>query len=251
MEPKGSFYMTENQIAPQLDPIPNTLNEQFISIYKQIEAYANKKFNKTGKYMPMSQLTDAIMAGIPGAREFSTDFELFNNLRNMMQHKLSDNYFVIQPEVVTLIQHVYEVLTKPLTVSQLFASKVIFVPEFADFETVMDLIKRHHHTQFPVIRNGKFVMRKIITANAIVHALTGSKRPSVSDIMARSQAMVRFIPATASIFEAEKILLDEMKLGQKSVVLLITKVTDDKKVRPSDVIGLINIADLPQILAKK
>jgi hypothetical protein len=62
---------------------------------------------------------------------------------------------------------------------------------------------------------------------------------------------VRFIPASASIFEAEKILLDEMKLGQKSVVLLITKVTDYKKVRPVDVIGLINIADLPQILAKK
>ena len=62
---------------------------------------------------------------------------------------------------------------------------------------------------------------------------------------------MRFIPASASIFEAEKILLDEMKLGQKSVVLLITKVTDYKKVRPVDVIGLINIADLPQILAKK
>jgi hypothetical protein len=41
-----------------------------------------------------------------------------------------------------------------------------------------------------------------------------------------------------------------MKLGQKSVVLLITKVTD-YKVRPVDVIGLINITDLPQILAKK
>jgi CBS domain-containing protein len=108
----------------------------------------------------------------------------------MMQHKLSNNYFVIQPEVVTLIQHVYEVLTKPITVGQLFASEVIFVPEFADFDTVMDLIKRHHHTQFPVIRNGKFVMRKIITANALVHALTLSKKPSVSDMLAQSQAIV-------------------------------------------------------------
>ena len=70
-------------------------------------------------------------------------------------------------------------------------------------------------------------------------------------MLVHSQAIVRFIPASASIFEAEKILLDEMKLGQKSVVLLITKVTDYKKVRPVDVIGLINIADLPQILAKK
>ena len=70
-------------------------------------------------------------------------------------------------------------------------------------------------------------------------------------MLAQSQAIVRFIPASASIFEAEKILLDEMKLGQKSVVLLITKVTDYNKVRPVDVIGLINITDLPQILAKK
>ena len=243
--------MTENQMYPQLDPTPNTLNEQFITVYKKIEAFAIRKFNKTGKYMPMSQLTDAIMADIAGAREYSTDFELFNNLRNMMQHKMSDKYFVIQPEVVAQIQHVYEVLTKPLTVGQLFVSKVIFVPEFADFETVINLIKRHHHTQFPVIRNGKFVMRKIITANALVHALTESEKPSVSDMLVHSQAIVRFIPASASIFEAEKILLDEMKLGQKSVVLLITKVTDYKKVRPVDVIGLINIADLPQILAKK
>ena len=243
--------MTEKQTLSELESTPNTLNEQFIAIYKKIEAFANKKFNKTGKYMPMAQLTDAIMAYMPGAREYAMDFELFNNLRNMMQHKLSDNYFVIQPEVVTLIQHVYEVLTKPMTVGQLFASEVIFVPEFAGFETVMDLIKRHHHTQFPVIRNGKFVMRKIITANALVHALTVSKKPSVSDMLAQSQAIVRFIPASASIFEAEKILLDEMKHGQKSVVLLITKVTDYKKVRPVDVIGLINIADLPQILAKK
>lgn len=243
--------MTEKQTLSELESTPNTLNEQFIAIYKKIEAFANKKFNKTGKYMPMSQLTDAIMAYMPGAREYAMDFELFNNLRNMMQHKLSDNYFVIQPEVVTLIQHVYEVLTKPMTVGQLFTSEVIFVPEFAGFETVMDLIKRHHHTQFPVIRNGKFVMRKIITANALVHALMVSKKPSVSDMLAQSQAIVRFIPASASIFEAEKILLDEMKHGQKSVVLLITKVTDYKKVRPVDVIGLINIADLPQILAKK
>ena len=128
--------------------------------------------------------------------------------------------------------------------------QLVYIP-FADFDTVMDLIKRHHHTQFPVIRNGKFVMRKIITANALVHALTLSKKPSVSDMLAQSQAIVRFIPASASIFEAEKILLDEMKLGQKSVVLLITKVTDYNKVRPVDVIGLINITDLPQILAKK
>ena len=39
--------MTENQMDPQLDPTPNTLNEQFITIYKKIEAFANKKFNKT------------------------------------------------------------------------------------------------------------------------------------------------------------------------------------------------------------
>ncbi|GAX46980.1 CBS domain-containing protein [Pseudolactococcus reticulitermitis] len=243
--------MTDRQMAQQLDATPNNLNEQFISIYKKIETFANRKFNKTGKYMPMSQLTDAIMTGIPGAREYAMDFELFNNLRNMMQHKLSDNYFVIQPEVVTLIQHVHDVLTQPITVGQLFASEVIFVPEHAEFETVIDLIRRHHHTQFPVIRNGKIVMRQIITANALVHALTVSKKPNVSDMLAQSQAIVRFIPASASIFEAEKILLDEMKLGQKSVVLLITKVTDYKKVRPADVIGLINIADLPQILAKK
>ena len=243
--------MTEKQTLSELESTPNTLNEQFIAIYKKIEAFANKKFNKIGKYMPMSQLTDAIMAYMPGAREYAMDFELFNNLRNMMQHKLSDNDFVIQPEVVTLIQHVYEVLTKPMTVGQLFTSEVIFVPEFDDVETVINLIKRHHHTQFPVIRNGKFVMRKIITANALVHALTESEKPSVSRILVHSQAIVRFIPASASIFEAEKILLDEMKLGQKSVVLLITKVTDYKKVRPVDVIGLINIADLPQILAKK
>ena len=47
------FYMTENQMYPQLDPTPNTLNEQFITVYKKIEAFANRKFNKTGKYMPM------------------------------------------------------------------------------------------------------------------------------------------------------------------------------------------------------
>ena len=80
--------MTEKQMPSELESTPNTLNEQFIAIYKKIEAFANKKFNKTGKYMPMSQLTDAIMAYMPGAREYAMDFELFNNLRNMMQHKL-------------------------------------------------------------------------------------------------------------------------------------------------------------------
>lgn len=46
-------------------------------------------------------------------------------------------------------------------------------------------------------------------------------------------------------------MLDEMRTGKKSVVLLLTNVIDFKKVRPADVLGLINIADLPQILSKK
>lgn len=43
------FYMTEKQTPSELESTPNTLNEQFIAIYKKIEAFANKKFNKTGK----------------------------------------------------------------------------------------------------------------------------------------------------------------------------------------------------------
>jgi CBS domain-containing protein len=143
------------------------------------------------------------------------------------------------------------VLVTPITVGQLFASEVIFLPETGSYADVIQLIRTHHHTQFPVIRNGKFVMRKMITAQAIAHALTVSPKPRVADILNHSEAVVRFIGASESIFTAEKILLDEMKNGQKSVVLLITRVTDFKKVRPVDVIGLINVADLPQILAKK
>lgn len=231
--------------------ITDNRNEKFIEIYKKIEEFANKKFNKTGKYVPMSQLTDVMMMHLPGASDFSTDFELFNNLRNMMQHKEADKYFVIQPEVVDLIAHVYEVLAKPITVGQLFASEVIFISESATYDAVIEQIRTHHHTQFPVIRNGKFVMQKIITANAIAHALTRTSKPAVSEILKDSEAVVKFIGASESIFTAEKILLDEMKNGQKSVILLITRVTDLKRVRPADVIGLINVADLPQILAKK
>ena len=40
------FYMTEKQTLSELESTPNTLNEQFIAIYKKIEAFANKKFNK-------------------------------------------------------------------------------------------------------------------------------------------------------------------------------------------------------------
>jgi CBS domain-containing protein len=231
--------------------LTDNMNEKFIEIYKKIEEFANKKFNKTGKYVPMSQLTDAMLTHMPGASDFATDFELFNNLRNMMQHKESDKYFVIQPEVVALIEHVCQVLTKPISVGQFFAAKVIFVSETGTYDDVIEMVRVHHHTQFPVIRNGKLVMRKIVTAHAIAHALTVSQKPTVSEILTYSETVVRFIGASESIFTAEKILLDEMKNGHKSVILLITRVSDLKHVRPEDVIGLINVADLPQILAQK
>lgn len=251
MEPKGSFYMTQLQINPTQNVTSNALNTTFIETYKKIEAFANKKFNQTGKYMPMSQLTDVMLSQLPGARDFATDLELFNNLRNLMQHKASDQYLIIQPAVVALIQHVYEVLTKTVTVGELFAAEVVFVPESADFSTVLDLIKRYHYTQFPVIRNGKVVQHKVITANALAHALTISKQPTVLEILAHSDAVVTVIQASDSIFTAEKILLDEVRNGHKSVVLLISKTQVGQKLRPADIIGLINLADLPQILSKK
>ena len=211
-------------------------NDRFIAQYKQLEAFANQKFNKTGKYMPMSQLTDMMIAQLPGARDFATDFELFNNLRNLIQHKAANRYFIIQQEVVTRIKHVYDVLTRPITVGELFSSEVIFVNESDQFATVMSKVRKHHHTQFPVVRTDGMLMRRVVTANAMAHALSVSQAPTVSEMIQHT---------------AEKMMLDEMRTGKKSVVLLLTNVTDFKKVRPADVLGLINIADLPQILSKK
>ncbi|GFH43056.1 hypothetical protein Hs30E_16070 [Lactococcus hodotermopsidis] len=227
------------------------MNENFIEIYKKLEAFANKKFNRTGRYMPMSQLTDEMIAHIPGAQEFATDFELFNNMRNMLQHKEADRYFVIQPEVVALISHVYDVVTKPLTVGEFFSSPVVFVIESDNFASLISHVRNHHHTQFPVINTAGVVMRKIVTPNAITHALTESENPSVTKIIQKSQTLVKFIAQTESIFTAEKMLLDEMRTGRKSVVLLITKTKKTKNVHIDDVVGLINVANLPQILAKK
>lgn len=229
----------------------NPLNQAFIETYKKIEAFANQKFNHTGKYMPMSQLTDNILSQLPGAQTYATDFELFNNLRNMMQHKASDQYFTIQPQVVTLIQHVHDVLTKPISVGELFQSEVIFIRETASYETLIELIRRHHYTQFPVIQKGQVLQNKVITANALAHALTLGQQPNVKEILAQSKAMVKVIPAQASIFTAEKLLLDAVKKGHKSVVLLIVKKESQKHLRPEDVVGLINLADLSQILSKK
>lgn len=226
-------------------------NDRFIAQYKLLEAFANQKFNKTGKYMPMSQLTDMILAQLPGARDFATDFELFNNLRNMIQHKAANRYFIIQPEVVTRIKHVYDVLTRPITVGELFSSEVIFVNESDQFAAVMRKVREHHHTQFPVVRTDGMLMRRVVTANAMAHALSVSQAPTVSEMIQHTESVVFFIQSSASIFTAEKMMLDEMRTGKKSVVLLLTNVTDFKKVRPADVLGLINIADLPQILSKK
>ncbi|GFH40893.1 CBS domain-containing protein [Lactococcus insecticola] len=229
------------------------MNETFIEIYKEIEAFANKKFNQTGKYMPMSQLTDELIEHVAGAKDFATDFELFNNLRNMMQHKASDKYFLIQPEVVDLIRHVYEVITQPLTVGSLFRSEVIFVPSDAAFSDLMTLVRTHHHTQFPVVKNGRVLTTQLITANAIVHSLSENPKaaPTVEQILENSQAVIRFIKPDDSIFTAENRLLDEMKTGQKSVVLLITEVENLQTLKPSDVLGVINITDLPKILSQK
>lgn len=243
--------LSDNTQATKANDVSKNRNDHFIEIYKKLEAFANQKFNKTGKYMPMSQLTDMMIVQLPGARGFATDLELFNNLRNMLQHKAANRYFIIQPEVVTRINHVYEVLSRPITVGELFSSNVIFVNESDKFVTVLSKVKKHHHTQFPVVRTDGLLMRRIITANAMAHALTVSQTPTVSEMLAHAESVVFFIQPSASIFTAEKMMLDEMKSGKKSVVLLLTDVTDFKKVRPKDVLGLMNIADLPQILSKK
>lgn len=81
--------------------------------------------------------------------------------------------------------------------------------------------------------------------------MTLGQQPNVKEILAQSKAKVKVIPAQASIFTAEELLLDAVKKGHKSVVLLIVKKESQKHLRPEDVVGLINLADLSQILSKK
>jgi CBS domain-containing protein len=222
-------------------------NQKFEETYDKLETFFDKTLNKTGRYIPFANLIEQSAKKIPGASEHLEELRLFKDLRNLLKHKVDvDDIFTLSDQAVADIERVYMALAEPKRLGELFASEVIFLDQSDKYDKVQVAIRDNHYTQFPVVDGQGHLIKKMVTAYAIVHACAKKDKPSVQEILKESTTRVEMILGDASIYEAEERFVNAVRNGNKLLVLLVVnKITDT--LDRDQVVGIVTPADLPTI----
>jgi predicted transcriptional regulator len=226
-------------------------NQKFEDVYDKLETYFDKVLNKTGGYVPFASLIEQGAKKIPGVSGYLDELRLFKDLRNLLKHKVDvDDIFTLSDQAVSDIERVYQALTQPKRLEEIFSSPVEFLNQSDKYETVQAAIRDHHYTQFPVVDKQGHLIKKMVTASSIVHACAKKDKPSVQEMLNESSTKVEMISSKASIYEAEERFVNAVKNGNKVLVLLLVKNVSDVLDR-DQVVGIVTPADLPTIAKYK
>jgi len=176
-----------------------------------------EKMSGLSEFMPFSRLIDKTKRGNAIIRKFEDDLRLYANLRNAIVHNRTDaDYAIAEPhdDIVQLIEYIDRELAKPVTVGELFRTKVHTLKVTDLLSTGLDLIRKQRFNQIPIYSNGEFI--GLVTATGIMYWLADEcpggvisrEMPTLLDIYhhEKRKNTYRFVSQDLSVYEAEDYL---------------------------------------------
>ncbi|AYC30857.1 CBS domain-containing protein [Paenisporosarcina cavernae] len=180
---------------------------------------------------------------------FEDDLREYADLRNaIVHHRTSTEYVIAEPHdsVVEDIERIDQLLSKPLTVGDFFRRKVTAFQAHDSLEKVLEEIKRHHFTQFPVFEEGEFV--GLLTTVGIAFWLAENHHePFISrEIMIReivkhekSREISKYVTPDLTVYQAEELFKKSVMKGKRLEALLIRD--------NNELVGIVTPIDLMKI----
>jgi len=228
-------------------------SERFLFAYNRIEK-SMEKMSGLSEFMPFSRLIDKTKRDNAIIRKFEDDLRLYANLRNAIVHNRTDaEYAIAEPhdDIVELIEYIDRELAKPVTVGELFRTKVHTLKVTDLLSTGLDLIRKQRFNQIPIYSKGEFI--GLVTATGIMYWLADEcpegvisrEIPTLLDIYhhEKRKNTYRFVSQDLSVYEAEDYFKKTMSQGKRIEALLITQTGD----RAEKLLGIVTPADLLKI----
>ncbi|NLK07150.1 MAG: CBS domain-containing protein [Firmicutes bacterium] len=190
------------------------LSQRFIMAYNKIDRQLQKRAGIEG-YMGFSQLVRRVARKDTMIAQFEDDLLEYAELRNAIVHELVEPARVIAEPHASVVEHIEQIakiLEQPPLIIPRFQGEVTVVKDCDPILHVMDLIREHGYTQFPVYdETGRF--KGLLTDRCLARWLTfefeklvtGAEHTSVAEVMQYDKAQganVAFLSPHATVFDA-------------------------------------------------
>ncbi|MFE8701723.1 CBS domain-containing protein [Cytobacillus sp. FJAT-54145] len=184
---------------------------------------------------------------------YKSDLEQYAKLRNAIVHdKVDIGYYIAEPniKVVEHIEKIARVLNGPNYATSIATKEVIFYNYEDSILKVIQGIKEHSYSQYPIYRNKECI--GLLTTGAIVKWMAINVAENivkldcikVSDILEYEvEHPIAFVPKSINIFEVEEIFENAHKDKKELEAVIITE-NGKKHEAP---LGLITAWDLIEI----
>jgi len=208
-------------------------SDRFLIAFNRI-SLTLREIIEAKEFMPFYRLVDFGKKKSALVRKYEDDLRSFADLRNaIVHHRTSAEFVIAEPhtKVVSRIEYIDHVLSKPRLVGQVFHKKVLCFQINDSLKYVLNVIRQRKFTQFPVYEGHEF--RGLVTTvgitNWLATTISGNqipkKMPTLYDILHHEKNRVnyKFVSRYITIYDAEEIFKQGVERGKRFEALLITE----------------------------
>ena len=231
-------------------------SKEFIKYYNLIDEVLRNRDNQyEGFAQKVRNSTNNII------RRNKNELLSYAELRNaIVHHHIDDNAVIAEPHPITVtnLKRIYEQITNPKRVHPTFKKKVAGAKEDEYINNILQSIKEHSFSQFPVFNAAGQVV-ELINTNTIARwlaskidadGMVATEDTKVSDFVSaiEHKQNYQFIARTATIYDAYQLFIDEIRINKRNLDVLF--ITDAGK--PTEkLLGMATIEDVAQAMAQE
>ncbi|QFF97428.1 CBS domain-containing protein [Psychrobacillus glaciei] len=208
-------------------------SDRFITAYNRIDQLM-KEIIGTQDHLAFFRVIDLAKKKNATIRRYEADLREYGDLRNaIIHHRTSTEYAIAEPheDVVLKMEEMEVALTKPITVGNMFQTKVTTFQRTDFLSYALKVIKDKKYNQFPVYNGTEF--KGLITpvgitmwlASTVDSASFSRKKTTLGEILTHENDREnhQFIEKNASVYEALEIFKAAITRGRRLEALLITE----------------------------
>ncbi|GGM19173.1 hypothetical protein GCM10011351_01280 [Paraliobacillus quinghaiensis] len=228
-------------------------SERFIIAFNKIEKFFEKEINEK-KYIPFYRSVQLLKHTNATIDRYQDDLVEYSELRNAIIHERTEaHYAIAEPhdEVVERIEKIEQELTAPKLVIPTFQKELRTMQAEDTVKDVLKVIRETDFSQFPVYRSKQFV--GLVTDKGITHWLARNTNGDIDQLLLtpvmnlieenKSVRNYEFISKEMTIYQAERIFLEQLKKYKRLDALLITEEGKEHQA----LLGMISTNDLIKI----
>ena len=217
--------------------------EKFIVLCNKFTRFLSDTYNLKST-STMGQVIRILRHRHPLIKQHFEALDSYADLRNVLVHEKYDHVVLAQPSdhVIKHFNWIYESILTPITLKELMQKDVISLRSDDTFETLLNNIKLHGYTHYPIFNDTLFL--GVFTDSGVTHALARTPfdqlkdlyQTQIQDLMAYDEHLkdVLIVSEKASIFDVFDILQQHPTPIE---TMLIT--TKQDLTRPNEIKGLI------------